>query len=58
MMAAGNEERGDAAWSALEQRAMLPFDGPEPADPGRNEHADARRQVGCDGQVCFIHREL
>ena len=37
---------------------MLALDGAEPADPGGDEHADARGYLRTHGQPRIVHREL
>ena len=58
MMADGNEERRDLARAARRAAPVLALDGGEPADAGRDEHADARRVSGVIVQPRVVHGEL
>ena len=53
-----NEERRDAPRAAVEIRLVLALDRAEPADAGRDEHADTRRVRGRDLQARVVHGEL
>src|SRR5436309_2113531 len=53
-----DEKRRDLARPTLEQRLVLAFDGGEPADAGRDEHAGARAELGRDHEPRIVHRKL
>src|SRR5690606_6708403 len=54
----GDEERRDAAGTAVEQRAVLALDRREPADAGGDVDAHPIRVGGRDLQAAVVHREL
>src|SRR4029077_5440284 len=53
-----DEERGNLAGPAVEQRLVLALDRAEPADAGPDRDADVRRDLGRHGELRVIHREL